>query len=629
MRIPDKLRSRWAAFTHDLLAVPVAWLGAYWLRFNLEVIPEPYLLRGLQLLPLIVAVQGAAFWYFGLYRGVWRFASIPDLVRILKSIVVGVSVTAALSFLIIRMQDVPRSVFPLYSLLVALLVGGPRLIYRWTKDHRLNLMPAKAVMIVGAGTSGEMLARDLMRNPEMGYRPVAFVDDDGTKQRREVHGIPVVGSCSQLPELAKRLRVDLILIAMPSATSKQMRRVVELCEKTDVPFRTVPHLQDLVSGRVTVNELREVSIEDLLGREPVKLDWDSIRGNIEGKSVVVTGGGGSIGSELCRQIAGLSPQRLVVFENSEFNLYSVERELRTRWPGLAVDACLGDVRDLAAVERVFSVTPPDIVFHAAAYKHVPMLQFHVREAARTNILGTANVARMAARHGCDAFVLISTDKAVHPTNVMGATKRAAEMVCQSLAEASTTRYITVRFGNVLGSAGSVVPLFREQIASGGPLTVTHPEVKRYFMTIPEACQLILQAGVLGTGGEIFVLDMGEPVNIQYLAKQMIILSGKKPGEDIEIVYTGLRPGEKMFEELFHEDEPLAATTHAKILLAGYRPVDQSAVSETLARLDEACATFDEKLVRQLLSSLVPESREALGGREKQQDNVIPLERVTR
>ena len=627
-KIYDRLRSRLAAFVHDVFMIPVAWFVAYWLRFNLGPVPEIYLIQAVSMIPLVILVQGTTFWYFGLYRGVWRFASIPDLVRIIKAIVVGVSLSAIGIFFLTRMQDVPRSIFPLYALLLVLLLGGSRMLYRWIKERQLYVSAERKALIVGAGRAGEMLVRDILRDQGYGYQPVGFVDDAPRKLGMEVHGVRVVGSTSDIPRLARDLDIDLILIAIPSATSKDMRGIVSACEEVSVPMRTLPRFQDLVIGRSVVNELREIFIEDLLGREPVSLDWDQIREGVAGKTVLVTGGGGSIGSELCRQIARLEPGALVIFDNGEFNLYSVEMELSVKHPDLLLRAELGDVCDPPCVARVFAEHRPDIVFHAAAYKHVPMLEAKAREAVRNNVLGTRNVALAAIDQGADAFVLISTDKAVNPTNVMGASKRVAEIYCQNIDRRSpSTRFITVRFGNVLDSAGSVVPLFRAQIADGGPVTVTHPEVKRYFMTIPEACQLIMEAAAVGDGGEVFVLDMGEPIKISYLAEQMVRLAGKTPGTDVEIAYTGLRPGEKLFEELFHPSEALTQTNHEKLLLARFREVDWASLEANLGKLQDACDTYDESSVRALLDGLVPEYRR--DSSETARTNVIPLDQAKR
>ena len=606
-RLADRLRNRTAAFVHDLLMIPLAWLGAYWLRFNLESIPQVYLDRALDMLLVVVVVQGFTAWCFGLYRGVWRFASLPDLLRIGRAVVVGTALVAVAIFMFTRMQAVPRSVFPLYALLLAVLLGGPRLLYRWLRERSYLSQSGSRVLVVGAGRAGEMLVRDLLREHGGGYSVVGFVDDDAEKKGREIHGVRVLGRTKHLPRLVREHGIEMVLLAIPSATSRQMRRVVELCEQSRVPFRTVPNLQDILSGRASATQVRQVSIEDLLGREPVSLDWASIERGLRAGLVMVTGGGGSIGAELCRQVARLQPAGLVVFDNAEFNLYSIEMELRERYPGLRLHAVLGDVCDAVAVERALATYRPSIVFHAAAYKHVPLLEEQVREAVRNNVIGTRVMAVAAARFEVGCFVLISSDKAVNPANVMGVTKRVAEVFCQNAGRLyPSTRFITVRFGNVLDSAGSVVPLFRRQIAAGGPVTVTHPEVKRYFMTIPEACQLILQAAALGEGGEIFVLDMGEPIRIAYLAEQMIVLAGKTPGEDVEIRYVGLRPGEKLFEELFHEQENLRATAHPKLLLARYRPVEWARLESALAELGERCEKLDELALREWLRRLVPE-----------------------
>ena len=606
IRLLGKLQKRYAAFLHDLLMVPIAWLGAYWLRFNLDGIPVEFWRQALTMLPLVMVAQGSMFWYFGLYRGVWRFASMPDLVRILKATLTGVAVVAAAIFFLTRLQGVPRSVFVVDAILLVLLLGGPRFVYRWIKDRRLYGQEVKNVLIVGAGQAGEMLVRDLLRDPLHAYRPVAFVDDDSAKQGQDMHGVRVAGACDAIPDLATELEVQLILIALPSASSRQMQNVVKLCEATRLPFRVLPRMQDLVTGQVSIKDLREVKIDDLLGREAVSLDWTAIIHGVQGKTILVTGGGGSIGSELCRQVARLKPAHLVIFEQSEFNLYSIELELRRTFPDIELTALLGDIFDPVAVEQMLRSYRPSVILHAAAYKHVPMLEHQRRAAVRNNVLGTRALASLADRHGCATFVMISTDKAVNPANIMGMTKRVAEIYCQNLSARSSTHFITVRFGNVLGSAGSVIPLFQKQIAAGGPVTVTHPEITRYFMTIPEAAQLILQAGTMGKGGEIFVLDMGEPVKIGYLAEQLIRLSGKKPGEDVEIVYTGLRPGEKLYEELFHESEKLAGTTHPKILLANSRSMDFAKLEQTLDRLTAACEADDERQIYEFLCELVPE-----------------------
>ena len=601
-----RLRSQATAFAHDLVMVPAAWLGAFWLRFNLESVPSELWRLAVLYLPVVWVVQGVTFWYFGLYRGIWRFASVPDLIRIIKAVTFGVSIAGALIFGLTRLEGVPRSVFVLDAVLLIGLLGGPRLVYRWLKDRHLYIARGKRALIVGAGSGGEILVRDMLRDATSPYRPVALVDDDSNKHGRDLHGLPVEGPCDAIPALAKEYGAELVLVAIPSAGSRELRRIVEVCERAGLAVRTLPPFHDLVSGNVGVKELRNVTIDDLLGREKVTLDWNAITGGLTGESILVTGGGGSIGSELCRQLARIKPAKLIVFERSEFGLYKIDLELRRQFPELVLESVLGDVSDRIGVDTVMREHRPSVVFHAAAYKHVPLLEHQARPAVLNNVLGTQVVADSADVHGAKTFVLISSDKAVNPANVMGATKRVAEIYCQHLAQFSKTRFVTVRFGNVLGSDGSVIPLFQEQIASGGPVTVTHPDITRYFMTIPEASQLILEAATVGKGGEIFVLDMGEPVKISYLAEQLILLSGKRPGDDIEIVYTGLRPGEKLYEELFHSSEQFRPTAHSKLMLASSRSIDSAALELGLVALRGSVQLGSEEQIRVALLALVPE-----------------------
>ncbi|MEM7468801.1 MAG: nucleoside-diphosphate sugar epimerase/dehydratase, partial [Pseudomonadota bacterium] len=536
-----------------------------------------------------------------------RFASIPDLWNIIRAALIGAVVVAITLFVINRLENIPRSIPILYPFFLIFFLGGPRLAYRFWKDHTLslkNMSGGQRVIIIGAGSGGETLIRDMIRDGA--YIPVGFVDDRTELTKARIHGIPVLGTLVELPALVSRYEVESLVIAVPSASNTEMQHIVEHCERAGVPFRTLPKIQDIVSGRVGLQEIRDVSIDDLLGREKVELDWEAIREAVVSKTILVTGGGGSIGSELCRQIAQLGAGNIIIYDKSEFNLYQIENELRASFPQIPIACVLGDVCDHEGVQTLFKNHKPQIVFHAAAYKHVPMLERAAREGVRNNILGTYEIVEATHNHSCESFVLISTDKAVRPSSIMGATKRFAELLCETKNRESDTRYMTVRFGNVLGSTGSVVPLFKQQIKNGGPLTVTHPDATRYFMTIPESCQLILQATAMGEGGEIFVLDMGESVNITYLAEQLIRLSGHEPGKDINIVYTGLRPGEKLAEELFRDDENLSSTEHNKLHLANHVRTERREVLTTYEEFKLSVADCDDARVRETLLLAIPE-----------------------
>ncbi|MDQ6951422.1 MAG: nucleoside-diphosphate sugar epimerase/dehydratase [Mariprofundales bacterium] len=598
-------RSRWMAVIHDLLWIPVALLFAFWLRFNLEMIPVNYMVALGQLVLLALPLQGAVFWYLGLYRGIWRFASLPDLLRILQAVLIGSALVFVADFIWLRLVDVPRSVLLLYPMLLAVGLAAPRMLYRWHKDHRmvLEIDQRQRALIIGAGDAGELLARDLLKNQR--YQPIGFLDDDPAKAGLEIHGVRVLGSTEMLGKVAQKLALDVVLLALPSASAKVINRLLMLATEHQVPCRTVPSLPELAAGTVEIGALRAVNIEDLLGRDEIGMNPELVRAAIRGRCVLVTGAGGSIGSELCRQIASFSPRQLLLLDHGEFNLYRIEQELRN--PDLALVPLLGDIRDSVRMEWILQHFHPDILYNAAAYKHVPLVEENPAEGVKTNVLGTCGLAALAAEAGVRRFVQISTDKAVNPANVMGATKRVAEIYCQNLdARTPETAFITTRFGNVLGSAGSVVPLFTRQIASGGPVTVTHPLVTRYFMTIPEAVALILHAGAMGQGGEIFVLDMGESVKIVDLAEKMIRLSGLEPGRDITIEFCGLRPGEKLYEELFHDDEALLPTEHTKIRLAASRQVEWAWIEAALKELGGACCQRDVAALHRVLHRIVPE-----------------------
>ena len=608
---PSVLRPyiRTGVFLHDLLMIPAAWYLAYWLRFNLGTIPENSLQVATLMLPVVILCQSLSYVVFGLYRGIWRFASLYDFIRIGKSVYVGALIATLVIFAITRMVHVPRSVIPLYMILLFVFLGGNRALYRSFKDQRMQAGGGRRVLIVGAGVSAQMLVRDMLQQPGGEYLPVGMIDDNPDKLNREIHGIKVLGMFEDIPEVTAQQSIDLIVIAIPSLSSVQMQRLVSICENAGTEFKTLPRLEALISGQVTVSSIQEVSIEDLLGREKIELDRALMQAGLSGKVIMVTGGGGSIGTELCRQVAGFEPEALIVFERSEFSLYRVQTELEHRYPQLNLVSVLGDVCDRQAVEHVTQRYRPDMVLHAAAYKHVPILQAHPAEAVKNNITGTRIAAEAASRFDCDRFVFISTDKAVNPTSILGATKRTGEIYCEGMNTVSSTRFITVRFGNVLGSDGSVVPLFREQIRAGGPLTVTHPDMTRYFMTIREACQLILQASVVEQEGGIYVLDMGDPVRIDYLAEQMIRLSGKTPGEDMEIRYVGLRPGEKLYEELFYDDEIKETTGNDKVFRARHVPADWRKVKQMIDRLEQSLAAAEEREIKRILAELVPQYKD--------------------
>ncbi|CAN5584800.1 nucleoside-diphosphate sugar epimerase/dehydratase [soil metagenome] len=598
---------RLAVIVHDLTMVWICWLGLHQIRYSL-IAPQlvPTAAWSLEIV-LILIVQGLIFWRVGLYRGLWRFASIPDLFNIVKASLLGLLVILpVLFFAFERADQVPRTVMILYPIVLSALLGMPRLLYRVWKDHGLAKTDNAAlrVLILGAGRAGEALVRDLRRAGA--YQPVGFLDDAAKVRGSHLQGLPVLGRIDEVARIAPETAARLLVIAMPSLDATAMQRVVAACESTGLPFRTVPRLDDLLEGRSLPGELKEVAIEDLLGRKPVMPDWKAIRAWLGGRSVLVTGGGGSIGSELCRQCARHGARQICLVEIDELSLATMQAELSRDFPSTLCIPVLGDCGDPAVIHRALSLSEPDAVFHAAAYKHVPILEGQLREAVRNNVLATETVADASLREQVGTFVLISTDKAVDPVNVLGATKRLAEMVCESMTKQGGTHFTTVRFGNVLDSAGSVVPLFRQQIRSGGPLTVTDPDVTRYFMTIPEACQLILQAAAIGSRQAIYTLDMGEPVSIRMLAEQMIKLAGKQAARDIAIVYTGLRPGEKLHETLFHADERYRPTNHPKILQAEARNVIVESVRETCMQMRKASDDYDLEALASMLRDSVPE-----------------------
>jgi len=592
------------AMLHDAVAAVAAWSLAYLLRFNFD-LPENFAAELRQTLVWVVPLQMLVFWQFGLYRGIWRYASMTDLRRIFLAVMLSAAAIPLLFWMLRLGLVIPRSVLVINPLLLILIMGGSRFVYRMWKEQGLYgaiKLQGEPVLVLGAGDAAASLAKELARSSN--WRLVGFLDDNTERHGRTLNGIRVLGGLDSLPHWAERLGVQQAIIAMPSSSHQQRKRAIQLCNAAQVKALTVPSFDDLMSGKVSVSQLRAIELDDLLGRDPVVLDDAGLHGLLTDRVVMVTGAGGSIGSELCRQIARFAPARLVLFEQGEFALYTIEQELKEKFPALDFACLVGDVRDAARVDEVLRQHRPSVLFHAAAYKHVPLMeQCNAWQAIRNNVLGTWTVARAAQRHEVGKFVMISTDKAVNPTNVMGASKRLAEMVCQALQPSGKTRFVMVRFGNVLGSTGSVIPKFRQQIARGGPITVTHPGITRYFMSIPEAAQLVLQAGLMGSGGEIFVLDMGEPVKIVDLAKDLIRLSGYTE-EEIKIEFTGLRPGEKLYEELLADSEHTLPTPHPKLRIAQARQADAAWLERLLEWTEPA--TMPDEQVRAALRQWVPE-----------------------
>ncbi len=594
---------------------------AYWLAwlFRTEFAPEPFLDVILITWPYVILLQYACLAGFGVPKMSWRYVSMRDAARMLYagglSTAVLVALRLALPELGIRLVVIPLGVLAMNLALAFLGLVGMRALRRLQGEAQARRQRATGterdrVLLIGAGEAGVLVAREIANRPDLGLQPVGFLDDDPLKVGTSIGGLPVLGRTADVGAIAERKRVDRALITIANASGAQIRRITELCRDADLTTKIIPGIYEIVGDKVNLSRIREVAIEDLLGREPVRLDEDVVGSSIRSRVVLVTGAGGSIGSELCRQVARYGPERLVLVERFENALFEIHRELAAAFPHVPCEPRIADVCDARRMEQIFESCKPELVFHAAAHKHVPMMEWNCGEAVKNNVGGTRVVGERADRFGVQRFVLISTDKAVNPTSVMGATKRVAEIYVQALSQRSSTRFVTVRFGNVLGSAGSVIPIFQQQIARGGPVCVTHPEMRRYFMTIPEASQLVMQAGAMGQGGEIFILDMGEPVRIVDLARDLITLSGLRPGDDVEIEFTGVRPGEKLFEELSTDAEHAEKTKHPKVFIGRIKPHEWEATEAGVRALLEAAEAGIVELVRTALGQIVPEYRAA-------------------
>ena len=604
-------KRRLIVFISDTFLIALALSLAFLLRFDFS-IPPAQLDLFWECLLVVIVVKPLVFFSTGFYNSLWRYASVQDAVEILKGTTLSSFLAVSAVFFLRQFTPIPRSIFVLDWVLLFALLAASRLVWRvWRETYVVNQSSdGPRTLIVGAGEAGSMLLKEIRRQPHAAYHVIGFVDDAPDKKGMKLHGVPVLGGTRQLKTLILANEIEDVIIAMPSANSKTIRGILDSCKNANVTFKTLPSIGELIDGTLTVSQIKNVEIEDLLGRDPVLLDRELIGSYLTGKRVLVTGAAGSIGSEICRQVALFRPEKLILLEQAETPLYEIEKELVARFPELRILPLMADVRDREKIFAAVEAFEPEVVFHAAAYKHVPMMEYNPTQAVLNNVFGSKNVADAAHHGNVRNFVMISTDKAVNPTNVMGASKRAAEIYIQALSRTSRAKFTTVRFGNVLGSNGSVIPLFKEQIAKGGPVTVTDKRIIRYFMTIPEATQLVLQAGSIGSGSEILVLDMGEPVRILDLAEELIRLSGLTPYEDIDIVVTGLRPGEKLFEELLIEGEGVLPTIHDKIKVLAPVQIDMAPVAAELDALHAAARTGRVDDLMESLKRLVPEFKPA-------------------
>ncbi len=589
----------------DAVSVNLAFIIALLLKYEGQ-IPAVLETGALHMVPICTFIPLLVFIISKLYHRIWEYASLDELLLIVKSTTISCLLIVLITQLF-SLLEYPLSIYIIAWVFMTIFVGIPRLFWRFAHDYYLHLRESKHshwVLIVGAGDAGAVLVREMHNNPQLKMKVIGLVDDDPSKNNMILGGIPVLGNCAKIPGLVIDLHIDEIIIAMPSITGKELREIIETCKQTSARIRILPGIYDL-SKKGLVHSLRDIQMEDLLRREAVQVDLDEMAKYVGNKTVLVTGAGGSIGSELCRQLANFSPRQLILLDSSENNLYEIEIELVSKNTAPVIPV-LADIRDYSKMESVFINYRPQLVFHAAAFKHVPMMERYPEEAFTNNIIGTRNVADLADKYKVQTFIQVSTDKAVNPTSIMGASKRIAELIVKDINRISDTKFASVRFGNVLGSRGSVIPIFMRQINSGGPVTITHPEMKRYFMTIPEAVQLMIQAGAMAEGGEIFVLDMGEPVVIEDLAKDLIRLAGFEPGTEIEIIYSGIRPGEKLFEELFTDKEEMAATKHQRIFISR-KEIDSNYVNigSTVINITKQKQISQNEIIN-LIITLIPE-----------------------
>ena len=587
----------------DLFIIWLSVYSSYYFRFDTQ-IPSEYIMQWITYSLVSTLICTVSMFYFKLYNRIWQYASIGEILSIFKAVLLS----SILSYLLtnyISGQIVPLSVFLRTFETLLLLMGGTRFLWRMIRDgYYKKTNDQRKALIIGAGDCGTLIAKELKQNASSEIYPIAFIDDDPLKYKHQIYGLSVLGGRDKILDIVISYGVDDIIIAIPSLSRKETSEIIEICKQTKAKLKIIPKLDDLIQGKVSLQEIRDVEVDDLLGRDPVKVDLRGIADYVEHKTVLITGAGGSIGSELCRQIAPFHPKELLLLGHGENSIYMIEMEMRRMFPDLCIRSIIADVQDRRRIEEVFSYYRPQVVFHAAAHKHVPLMEQNPAEAIKNNVFGTKNVAECADLFGTERFVLISTDKAVNPTSIMGATKRIAEMFIQSLGKNSKTKFIAVRFGNVLGSRGSVIPYFKEQIKRGGPVTVTHPEMIRYFMTIPEAVQLVIQAGAIVQGGEIFILDMGKPVKIVELAKDLIRLSGFEPNVDIDIEFSGIRPGEKLYEELLTSEEGLSSTKHDRIFIGKPANINRSELDFEIKKLEKVLGEGQE-MIKEVVKHIVP------------------------